>query len=144
MKDKYVKAFMDMAERFGQTSEATRLKVGALLEKNGNIIALGTNGTRSGWVTNKCEDDAGNTTPEVRHAEIAALDKLRRSSETSVGSTLFVSHACCLPCAIEIVEAGIEKVIYRYDYRDTSGLTYLRHHGIPVVKYEDAEIENRD
>lgn len=138
MKDKYVRAFMDMAERFGQTSESTRLKVGALLEKNGNVIALGTNGTRAGWFTNKCEDEQGNTSPQVRHAEIAALDKLRRSSETSVGSTLFVSHACCLPCAVEIVEAGIEKVIYRHAYRDVAGLDYLRQHGIPVVKYEES------
>ena len=137
MKDKYLSAFMDMTERFGLTSESTRLKVGAMLLKDGNIISLGTNGTRSGWYTNKCEDESGRTTPEVRHAEIAALDKLRRSSETSLGATLLVSHACCLPCAIELVESGISKVIYRHEYRTDEGLKYLKSKGVVVLKYEE-------
>lgn len=128
---------MDMTERFGLTSEAKRLKVGAMLVKDGNIIALGTNGTRSGWHSNVCEDEDGNTLPSVRHAEIACLDKLRRSSETSVGATLLCSHACCLPCSIEIFEAGIEKVIYKYDYRSDDGIKYLKDKGVQVVKYEE-------
>lgn len=137
MKDKYLSAFMDMTLRFAETSEATRLKVGAMLIRGDNIIALGVNGTRSGWKTNKCEDENGLTTTAVRHAEIAALDKLRRSSETSVGSTLIISHSCCLPCAVEIVEAGVDKVIYKTDYRDKSGLDYLKLHGVSVVKYSE-------
>ena len=138
MKHKYVTAFMDMTCRFAQTSEAERLKVGAMLCKDGNPIAFGVNGTRSGWYTNKCEDEHGNTTSAVRHAEIAALDKLRRSTETSVGATLFVSHCPCLSCSVEIVEAGIEKVFYKFDYRNADGLKYLREHGIPVIKLEDS------
>ncbi|MNC02962.1 tRNA-specific adenosine deaminase [compost metagenome] len=137
MKQKYLDALMDMTIRFGETSESTRLKVGAMLVKDGNPIALGVNGTRAGWHTNKCEDEQGNTTTHVRHAEVAALDKLRRSSETSEGSTLIVSHACCLPCAIEIFEAGVEKVIYKHEYRSTEGLEYLRYKGVYVVKYEE-------
>lgn len=136
MKEKYLAAFVDMVERFALTSEATRLKVGAMLIKNDNPIALGVNGTRAGWYTNKCEDDNGNTTPEVRHAEVACLDKLRRSSETSVGATLLVTHSCCLPCAVEIVEAGIDKVVYLNEYRDLSGIEYLKSKGITVLKYE--------
>lgn len=130
MKEKYKLALMDMAERFGQTSEATRLKVGALLYKNDNIISMGVNGTRSGWHTNKCEDENGNTTPHVRHAEVAALDKLRKSNETSIGATLFCSHACCLNCAVELVEAGVSKVYYRHHYRNLDGLSYLDSHGV--------------
>lgn len=126
---------MDMTCRFGETSQSTRLKVGAMLMKDGNPIAWGVNGTRSGWHTNVCEDSEGNTTKDVRHAEIAALDKLRRSSETSVGATLFLSHSPCLPCAVEIVEAGIVEVIYRHDYRDSAGLDYLYEKNIIVNKY---------
>lgn len=134
MKLKYRLALMDMTVRFGLTSESTRLKVGAMLVKDGNPIACGVNGTRAGWHTNVCEDSEGNTTKEVRHAEIAALDKLRRSSETSVGATLFVSHSCCLPCAVEIVEAGIKEVYYREDYRDLTGIHYLMDNGVSVTQ----------
>ena len=49
MKQKYKAALLDMAERFGETSYATRLKVGALLFKNDSIIALGTNGQPPKW-----------------------------------------------------------------------------------------------
>lgn len=126
---------MDMTCRFGETSQSTRLKVGAMLMKDGNPIAWGVNGTRAGWHTNVCEDSEGNTTKDVRHAEIAALDKLRRSSETSVGATLFVSHSCCLPCAVEIVEAGVMEVVYRHDYRDSTGIDYLLEKGIIVSKF---------
>lgn len=125
---------MDMACRFGETSESTRLKVGSLLYKNDNIIALGTNGTRSGWHTNNCEDESGHTTEAVRHSEIACLDKLRKSHETSVGAILVVSHCPCLPCSVELVEAGIERVFYRHDYRSDLGIQYLKKHGIPTLK----------
>jgi dCMP deaminase len=125
---------MDMACRFGETSEATRLKVGSLLYKNDNIIALGTNGTRSGWRTNQCEDSEGKTTAATRHAEIACLDKLRKSTETSIGAILVVSHCPCLACSVELVEAGVEKVFYRHDYRSTEGIEYLKLHGIPTLK----------
>ena len=132
MKDKYKLALMDMAVRFGETSEATRLKVGALLYKNDNIISLGVNGTRSGWLTNLCEDLNGHTTTEVRHAEIAALDKLRKSHETSQGSVLFCSHECCLNCAVELVDAGIIGVYFRHKYRSSEGTDYLKKNGLFV------------
>lgn len=137
MKEKYIRAFMEMTEVFGQTSEATRLKVGAMLCKEGNPIAWGVNGTRSGWYTNKCEDEDGKTSIATRHAEVACLDKLRRSSETSVGATLFSSYAPCLACSVELVEAGIVKVIYKNEYRSTDGLKYLTEKGIEIVKINE-------
>ena len=137
MKQKYLSAFMDMLDRFAQTSEAERLKVAAVLIKNDNPVCWGINGTRSGWHTNKCEDEDGKTTTATRHAEIACLDKLRRMNETSVGATLLTTHACCLPCSVEVVEAGITKVIYKHDYRCDEGIKYLRSNGVQVVKYEE-------
>jgi dCMP deaminase len=133
MKPKYKQAIMDMAERFGQTSEATRLKVGALLYKNNTIIAMGTNGTPAGWHTNQCEDANGDTTPIVIHAEDNMLRKLYRSSETSDGAWLFCTHMPCLSCAVKLVEARIEKVFYRHSYKSTDGLQYLQDHGVLVA-----------
>lgn len=123
-----------MAERFGQTSEATRLKVGTIIVKDDAIISVGVNGTPRGWLTNLCEDPNGKTSAVVRHSEINALNKLRRSSSTSSGATMFCSHSCCLGCAIDLVDAGIEKFYYRHDYRDTFGLGYLRTKGLTVVQ----------
>lgn len=133
MKKKYLDAFMKMTEVFAETSEATRLKVGACLIKNGNPIAFGINGTIPGWSTNECEDSDGNTKADVvLHAEIQALNKLRKVNESSVGATLLVTHSCCLRCSHEIVDSGIVKVYYRHEYRTTEGIEYLKANGVEV------------
>ena len=132
MKEKYKQALMDMAERFGQTSESTRLKVGCLIVKNDSVISMGVNGSPKGFHTNICEDGEGNTAWYVRHAEQAALDKLVRSTESAEGATMFVSHSCCKHCALRIVDAGIKKVYYRHHYRDHSGVQYLQDNGVDV------------
>jgi dCMP deaminase len=132
MKLKYKKAFMDMAERFAMTSEATRLKVGAIIVKDGNIISHAINGTPRGFSTNECEAGDGSTAWWTFHAEAAALNKLSRSTETSLKSDIFITHAPCRLCALRLIDAGITKVYYRNTYRDTTGLTLLKEHGIGV------------
>ena len=123
---------MSMVEVFAKTSEATRLKVGALVVKDDAIISCGVNGTPTGWHSNICEDANGVTLHIVRHAEIAALDKLRRSTNTSTGATMFITHSPCLNCAINIADAGIVKVFYRETYRDKEGENYLLTKGVEV------------
>lgn len=134
MKEKYLKAFMDMAEVFSRTSEAKRLKVGACIIKHGNPVSFGVNGTIPGWFTNDCEDEDGLTHDAVLHAEIQALNKLRKTSESSVGSVLVVTHSPCFRCAHEIVDSGIVSVYYRNEYRDTRGIEYLKDKGVFVSK----------
>lgn len=132
MKEKYKLAFMDMAVRFGQATACERRQVGALLVKDGSIISEGCNGTRAGYPSNVCEDEEGLTLPHVRHAEIAALDKLRKKHDTSIGAWLFVSTMPCLSCAIELVDAGITCVYYRVPYSKTDGIDYLIRNGVEV------------
>ncbi|BAU40047.1 hypothetical protein [Ralstonia phage RSP15] len=140
MKYKYALAFLDMAERFGQTSTAERLKVGALLVNHkGFPVAVGCNGTPAGWKHNYCEDpETGFTLPVVRHAERAALDKLRNSSEKAENCIMFISHAPCLNCAIEMVDAGLSEVWYKHPYfkegvEYREGIDYLKSRGVIVT-----------
>ena len=134
MKDKYLKAFMQMTEVFAETSEATRLKVGALIVQGDQIISQGVNGTYSGWETNLCEDADGSTSWSTRHAERAALDKLIRSTSSSEGATMFITHAPCKMCSLSIKEAGIKKVYYRNAYREDFGVSYLQSNGVVVTQ----------
>ena len=55
MKEKFIKAYMDVARRFAELSHARRLKVGAIVVKDDRIISIGYNGMPSGW-DNDCED----------------------------------------------------------------------------------------
>ena len=136
MKPKYKHALMDMAKRFAQTSEANRLKVGAIIYKNDSVISLGINGQPPGWPTENCEDEDGKTLPTVRHAEAAALEKLYVSNETSEGSVMFVTHAPCLQCALKIKAAKITEVYYAEEYRDRSGIAYLKENEVSVARLE--------
>ena len=134
MKHKYLLAYMDMAERFALTSEAKRLKVGALIIKEDRILSLGVNGQPSGWHMEECEDEEGNTLSTVRHAEQACLDKMVRSNDSAEGGTMVVTHSPCLPCALRIVDARIKEVYYRTNYRDSSGIEYLKKKGVVVTQ----------
>tara|TARA_Y100000593_G_scaffold94032_1_gene191249 strand:+ start:46146 stop:46556 length:411 start_codon:yes stop_codon:yes gene_type:complete len=136
MKDKYKQALMDMACRFGETSEATRLKVGSIIFKNNSCIALGVNGMPSGWPTEVCENEIGATKDEVIHSEDNALRKLWNSTETAEGAEIFISHQPCLDCCIKIATAKISKVYYRHKYRCDRGIEYLDSAGIPVERVE--------
>lgn len=150
MKQKWIDAFMDTAERFAQLSSAVRLKVGAVVVKDNRITSIGYNGTPSGW-DNSCEtvvdvsyDDPRydlnhfskelKTKPEVIHAEANAIAKLASSSESGSGAAMFVTHAPCIDCAKMIYGAGIKKVYYREAYRDTSGVDFLQKCNIEIEK----------
>jgi dCMP deaminase len=141
MKQKWVDAFMDTAERFAQLSSAIRLKVGAVVVKDNRIISIGYNGMPSGW-SNECEntiqhsDDTVTTVTkdEVIHAEANAIIKLARDGESGNGASLFCTHAPCIHCAKLIHGAGIKTVYYRESYRDTLGLDFLEHCNIEVKK----------
>ena len=141
MKQKWIDAFMDTAERFAQLSSAKRLQVGAVVVKDNRIISIGYNGMPAGW-TNMCEeyvhlsDDTlvQKTKDEVIHAEANAILKLARDGESGNGSSLFCTHAPCIHCAKLVHGAGINKVYYRHSYRDTIGLDFLQKCGIELEK----------
>jgi dCMP deaminase len=154
MKQKWIEAFMDTAERFAQLSSAVRLKVGSVVVKDNRIISIGYNGTPAGW-DNECEtkiycDDGDcseqqhpkednvwkkyklKTKDEVIHAEANAISKLARDGEGGLGSILFCTHAPCVQCAKLIYGAGINTVYYRKAYRDNDGLEFLEKCNIQV------------
>ena len=137
MKQKFVDAHMAAAEVYSKLSSAKRLQVGCVVVKDNTIIGIGYNGMPSGW-TNECEDELGNgenkTKPEVLHAETNAIAKIARSTNSSDGAALFVTHAPCLDCAKIIHQAGINSVYYRNTYRSTDGIDFLEKCNINVKK----------
>lgn len=135
MKQKWVDAYMDTAERFAQLSSATRLKVGSIIVKDNRIISIGYNGMPAGW-DNVCEftneDNDIETKVEVVHAEANAIIKLARDGESGKDSTLFVTHAPCIQCAKLIYGSGIKKVYYKHTYRSNQGIQFLLKCGIEL------------
>lgn len=130
--NKYDIAYLEMAEAFSKTSVAERLKVGCVIVRDGQPISLGINGTPSGWYTNNCEDENGKTSWFTKHAEVQALNKLRKSTESSVGADMYITHSPCKMCCLDIIDAGIKRIVFKESYRDTSGIEILKQHGIIV------------
>ena len=141
MKEKFINAYMDVAERFAELSLARRLHVGAIVVKDDRIISIGYNGMPSGW-DNDCEDVIQHSDdtvtlkskPEVLHAETNAIAKLAKSTESGDGAVLFVTHMPCLDCAKLIFQSGIRSVFYRDSYRNTDGVTFLERSGVNVTQ----------
>ncbi len=77
--------------------------------------------------------------PEVLHAEMNALMRLAASTESSLGSTLFITHNPCLDCAKAIYQAGINTVYYKHDYRSSEGIEFLIKTGINIKKISDGD-----
>lgn len=133
---------MKMAKQWSELSLAKRKKVGALLVKNNTIIADGYNGTPSGF-ENECEAPIFNETGEfieyetkwyVLHAESNALAKVAKSTQSSEGSTLYVTLSPCRECSKLILQAGIKRLVYLEQYRDSEGLELLKKAGVELVK----------
>lgn len=144
MKKKHFEYFMKVAELTAELSTAERLKVGCIIVKDGRILSIGYNGTPPGF-SNTCEyhevtkDHAGLVTkPEVIHAEANAILKLASTTDTSQGSTMFITHAPCLECSKMIAMSKIDSVIYKHIYRCTDGVDLLVRSGVGVLQYDKA------
>lgn len=135
MKHKHLMAYFKCAEAFAECSNSTRLKVGCVILKNNRIISCGYNALPS-HLDGPLEDEDGKTKLEVRHAEKNALMGLMKSNESSIGATMVCSHSCCALCAVDIVDAGIEKFYYKEEYRSDEGVKYLKDNGVVVVKID--------
>ena len=156
MKPKFKQLYMDIAQRVADMSYAVRLKVGAIVVKDDRIISIGYNGMPSGW-ENNCEYEVEvfettgkeeikliktgelKTRPEVLHAEMNALMKLAKSSESGDTASMFVTHAPCMECAKGIYQTGIKEVFYKEDYRSPDGVYFLKRCGVRVEKMDGGD-----
>lgn len=159
--------YLKMAKIWAENSYAVRRKVGCLIVKNNMIISDGFNGTPSSF-SNECENVNCNyqqkhcyktkmekvmspmyckdcqyatlvTKDEVLHAEANAITKLAKSGNSSEGATIYITLSPCLNCAKLIVQSGIKRVVYMEEYRDTTGVDFLRKCGIIVEHIKEIE-----
>jgi dCMP deaminase len=93
------------------------------------IISDGYNGTPTGF-ENICEDDENYTKWYVLHAEANAILKVASSTQSCKGATLYVTLSPCRECSKLIHQSGIIRVVYSIEYKDTSGIEFLKKAGV--------------
>jgi len=120
-----------MADEWSKLSYCKRRQVGALIVKDKMIISDGYNGTPSGF-ENFCEDEDGYTKWYVLHAEANAIAKVSGSTQSTKGSSLYITLSPCKECSKLIFQSGITRVVYSKKYKDQSGIDFLVKSGINV------------
>ena len=145
--------YIKVAQICSENSKANKLKVGAIIVKDQQIISDGFNGTPSGF-DNQCEDEKHKkldrcslcsqehcegcdniellTRPEVMHAESNAITKCAKYGKATLGSTIYITHTPCIEFAKLIIQAGIKRVVYKNFYKSLAGVEILRKSGIIV------------
>ena len=99
------------------------------------IISDGYNGTPTGF-PNDCEGADGLTHWYVLHAEANAILKVARSTNNARGATLYLTHSPCKECSKLVLQAGIERLVFKEAYKDPSGLDLLRAGGVVVAQLQ--------
>lgn len=105
-------------------SPAARRKVGAVLVWENQVVCTGFNHNP---LSDKCEDEQGNTLPSVRHAEEACI----RNYNTRVHKpdlaecTMYVSHQPCVDCETKLAAVGVKyEVVEEFLKFDAEKLRY--------------------
>ena len=130
--EKYDKAYLRMALEWAKLSYCKWKQVGALIVKNKMIISDGYNGTPSGF-ENTCEDEEGETKWYVLHAEANAILKVAASTQSCKGATLYITLSPCKECSKLIHQSGLIRVVYSKEYKDTTGLDFLKRAGVSLT-----------
>lgn len=125
--------YINIAYLISKESKAERLKVGCVIVRDDRIISYGYNGTPSG-MDNTCEKN-NVTVPEVVHAEVNAVIKLAKSTESIQGCIVYVTHSPCVECSKLLAHSGISELVYHNEYRITDGIELLKKMGIKVRQW---------
>lgn len=125
--------YLQMAKTWGKNSHCKRMQVGCLMVKDKSIISDGYNGSPTGF-PNICEDGNMVTLPYVLHAEANAITKLAKSTQSSDGSTIYVTLSPCFECSKLIIQSGIKRVVFSEVYRNPESLPFLIEAGIELYR----------
>jgi len=125
--------YSEIVNVVSKRSLCPRKKVGGILIKEKRVIAMGYNGTLPNVSPLEGIDEEGKS--KTIHAEANIISFCAKHGIPTDGCTLFITLSPCEKCAELITQAGITKVIYKEQYRDTTGLEILEKQGIVCHQY---------
>lgn len=129
--------FLELASKVAERSTCDRALVGCVLVNNKHILSTGYNGSPMGQ--DHC-DDVGhlmvdNHCVRTIHAEMNAIIQSALHGTSTLGTTCYVTHFPCINCSKSLLNAGIKRIVYKYDYRiDENALMFLKNAKIEILK----------
>ena len=138
------RVYMDMAYEQAEKSVCLRAKVGAVLVKDGKVIAQGYNnvvgGVRPckevGCLRDTLKIPSGQRREICRNicAEQLAITEAARNGVELDGCTAYITKFPCFICAKLLVSSGISEIVYDEDYPDELSQNFLMEAGVQVRK----------
>lgn len=126
-----------------QRSTCNRLAVGAVIARDARVLSTGYNGPPAGM--NHCAHDltsyrvTGVEGPACQlavHAEANAIAFAARFGTPTQDTEIYITHSPCVNCAKLIINSGIVRVHYAFEYRDPSGTDLLESVGVECLYHE--------
>lgn len=140
---------MELTEQVASWSSCYKSdrQVGAIIVKNKRILTTGYNGAPEGVKSCKergeClrmkNDIASGTRLELCyavHAEQNAIVQAARLGIVLEGATLYCTHQPCVICAKMIINAGINRIVYKDGYPDEFSVQLLNEAGVSLQQYD--------
>lgn len=70
------------------------------------------------------------------------MPSLRASSTQACrGATLYITMSPCKECSKLIHQAGITRLVYKNEYKDNAGITFLEKAGVSIAHIPDLDSE---
>jgi len=130
--------FMEITEMVASRSTCDRAFVGCIIVNDDHrIVSTGYNGSVAG---NPHCDDVGHTMRDGHciatiHAEMNALLYCAKEGIPVKNCIVYVTHFPCLNCTKALIQAGIKKIYYKYEYNvDEYALYLLKNNNVEIEK----------
>jgi len=149
MFDKWDQRFMEMTQVVASWSSCYQpgRQVGAVVVRDKRILTTGYNGAPQGVKSCKekgqCIRRVMNIPSGTRHelcyavhAEQNAIIQAAKLGIKLEGSTLYCTHQPCVICAKMIINAGIERVVYKEGYPDDFALQLFKEAKVEICHFE--------
>ena len=136
------RVYMDMAYEQAEKSSCFRAKVGAVLVKDGMVVAQGYNNMTGGindcaevgCIREKLNIPSGTRREVCRAicAEQLAISEAARNGVKLDGSVAYITTFPCHICAKLLVSSGVSEIVYDKDYPDELSKTFLAEAGTKI------------
>jgi dCMP deaminase len=146
--DKWDSRFIEMAKLVSTWSSCIRHKVGCAIVRDKRILTTGYNGAPAGVNTCKDKEICIRDTLKIEsgtkqelcyavHAEQNAIVQAAKLGLSLEGATLYCTHRPCSICAKLIINSGIKRVVYLFEYPDNFAQDLLLAAGVKIEKMEE-------
>jgi dCMP deaminase len=142
--NEWEKYFIDIARVVSTRGTCSRLKVGAVIVRDRNILCTGYNGSIRG--SPHCVDEGcvivDNHCMRTVHAETNAILQAAKNGVDIKGAHCYVTHSPCINCLKHLLNAGVTEITWDQLYGKHPYDTLLTL-GVHTIRYKENTIMTR-